>query len=139
MSMDHTPIETNDIQLVAAGNLAFLLSVIRSGKILSEAVEAHVRAVIEKLESSTSENSCLKRELEEANNARQYAETLLMQDPCVIKEHRDIQDKLSAAQGTIATLKGLLREIAEKEPLAVQAISKLESPLMQPGGKETKP
>lgn len=46
-----TPIENNDIRHRAAGNLAFLLSVIRCGEVLSPDEEANVRKVIEELEA----------------------------------------------------------------------------------------
>lgn len=47
-----TPTENNDIRHVAAGNLAFLLSVIRCGETLSGVEEANVRSVIDKLEAA---------------------------------------------------------------------------------------
>jgi hypothetical protein len=44
-----TPAENKDIRHEAAGNLAFLLSVIRCRESLSEAEEANVRRVISQL------------------------------------------------------------------------------------------
>lgn len=45
-----TPVPNDDIRHAAAGNLAYLLSVIRSGEKLHENEEAHVRKIIEQLE-----------------------------------------------------------------------------------------
>ena len=48
-AMSQTPIENASVEHEAAGNLAFLLSVIRCREDLSEAEEANVRRVIKRL------------------------------------------------------------------------------------------
>ncbi len=53
MATTQTPIENTDIRHEAAGNLAFLLSVIRCGETLSEAEENNVRRVIDALNEAS--------------------------------------------------------------------------------------
>jgi hypothetical protein len=48
-----TPAQSNDIRHEAAGNLAFLLSVIRCGEQLSDDEEANVRRVIGELRKAS--------------------------------------------------------------------------------------
>lgn len=47
--MDQTPIDDTDVRHAAAGNLAFLLSVIRSGETLTADEEAVVHKTIDRL------------------------------------------------------------------------------------------
>jgi hypothetical protein len=53
--MNQTPIPNNSTAHKAAGNLAFLLSVIRCGEPLHSDEEAHVREIIDQLELEDSE------------------------------------------------------------------------------------
>src|SRR5436190_1416663 len=57
MSAKNVPIENNDIRHRAAGNLAFLLSVIRCGESLSPDEEASVRSLIDGLEAAQLDQS----------------------------------------------------------------------------------
>lgn len=109
-----TPIPNNDIRHEAAGNLAFLLSVIRCGESLSEAEQQNVRQVIRKLQAPHEFREVLERIEHKIN---QLGESMSTQSQALT----DLQGSVTALQDTtqkVAT--DVTAAVADIKALGVQ-------------------